>query len=1145
MIRARIALAMLALAAGAPAASADFPQDPPNDPQYASPDPVDGCLSSQQWELFDYLPSCAPGASDPQGRSGIGAPTVWREHTTGDPAVVIAYIEAGVNWHAPEARDIVNQVYLNAGELPAPTTPDEDAAVVSVKDYGDTSDANGNGYVDGEDVLVRFRDGRDTDSNGYVDDISGWDTYDDQPDAATGDSAYRHSDRQMDRVAGEADNGIARVGTCPRCRLLPIKAGAEALVRSDDLAEAFNFAADAGASVVVSETADLGYSTLMRQTVERLDRMGVVMVIASNDFDSRDHQGGMFHPHALPANGVVPRAYGTAAGESANTNYLERSTKTSWGVHNVLSVSSHDGSTSASAPPLGGAVGLIQSVGRGLDPPLSPREAVQVLKATAYDVNDPSLNWPSAPGWDEQYGYGRVGLPEAAAAVTAGRIPPTVAIDSPAWYRLHDPARRSRVRVRGRIEAPRSPAFTWTLEAGSGPQPADEDFRTIARGRGSGRLDKVLGQVDLARLPAGFADASYRLSSTKTLETAERYAVTLRLRASDQAGNTGEDRRAFYVRRDDSMRARFPRRIGPGGESQPALVDLRGLGRLQLVFGDADGRVHAIDPRTGRQLRGFPVRTARNRLARVPDGVRAGNEPIVANVAVGDLDGRGRPSVVAATTTGRLYAWDHRGRRRRGFPIALDRGHETAPIPRPREPRRRGPRRGSFAAPVLVDLDGNGRLDIVQAAWDGHVYAVDRAGRALPGWPLQVRLPETLAPPAGYYRIQDLKLSGTPAVADLDGDTRPELVVRGHQLDVPSDDPAPLPYTYAFALRGDGTAVPGWPVRVQGVIAVYGTAQEFITEGIDSPVAADVDGDGDDEVAVSPALSPTYLLDGDGSQVAQYGPSPSSGVADVPVTFTTSGAFGRFGGGLTFAIGGSAALSIASAITTTGAGAQIVNVHRAYEARGGASREGFPARLQGLDFLGGPIVADVTGDGEAELLEGGDTNALHAYTEGGAQAAGFPKWHSGWTIWAPSAGDLDSDGRTEIATTTREGDLFVWNTPGRADANDEWWRWHHDEWSTGRYGTDTRPPRVVRGVRLRGRRVSWLPSGDDWATGRAARYRVALRLRGGRRRTLTVEATRVTLPRGTRCFTIQGIDDAGNVGHPSRRIRIRAARRCR
>ena len=62
--------------------------------------------------------------------------------------------------------------------------------------------------------------------------------------------------------------------------------------------------------MIVSVTADLGYSTFMRQAVDSIWDHGVVMVEASNDFDSTDHQGGMFWPHVLPGNGLVANTAG-------------------------------------------------------------------------------------------------------------------------------------------------------------------------------------------------------------------------------------------------------------------------------------------------------------------------------------------------------------------------------------------------------------------------------------------------------------------------------------------------------------------------------------------------------------------------------------------------------------------------------------------------------------------------------------------------------------------------------------------------------------------------------------------------------------------------------------------------------------------
>ena len=56
-------------------------------------------------------------------------------------------------------------------------------------------------------------------------------------------------------------------------------------------------------------------------------------------------------------------------------------------------------------------------------------------------------------------------------------------------------------------------------------------------------------------------------------------------------------------------------------------------------------------------------------------------------------------------------------------------------------------------------------------------------------------------------------------------------------------------------------------------------------------------------------------------------------------------------------------------------------------------------------------------------------------------------------------GDVDGDGNLEVAALTREGNSFLWDTDRPAcGGNDEWWTSRHDEWSTGAYGTDSRPP---------------------------------------------------------------------------------------
>jgi hypothetical protein len=1002
---------------------------------------------------------------------------------------------------------------------------------------------------------------------GFPHDISGWDFYDDQNDPATVDAAYDHSDDQMSLIHH----------ICPGCLILPIKAGDESLDRTEDLANAWLYAAHEGARVIVSVTADLGYSSYMRQVIERLEKEGVVMVESSNDFDTPDHQGGMYWPYVLPGNGVVTNATGLPGSQAGLVpDRWTRSDETSWGPHNVVSVPTGGGSTSESTPTLGASIALVLSYGlqaqsQGLiHESLSGPRAEQVVESTATPVTDTGLPWPGSPGsWSSQYGYGIVDVYRAMQAVAENHVPPEAAISSPDWYSLWDPTRTRALAVEGHVLAP-GEAFRWTLQAGLGPEPSGSSWFDIGHGSGYGGYEGALGTLELSRVPRSFWSAPFSLSGDKEQSSFFQYTVTLRLEVQAPDGQTGVDRRAIEVHHDSGLLAGFPQQLGSSGESPPVLADLQGSGHEDIVLGTADGLVKAIDPVTGRELPGWPAHTLPVQPRERVPGIDPGHVPILSSVAVASLSNDGRLSVVATDVEGHVYVFDAYGRLQPGWPKTTDDGVVPPPVPRPPITNVREPVQGALASPVLYALQGGSRLDVVQAGWDGEIHAWQPDGSPVPGWPVGVSPPPGLQLAPGHILEDDMKLESTPTIAFLDGASGgPDVVERAQFTEITGGGIQPSPIGFVFAFHADGSPVAGWPVQLGGLIEYYGSAQEFITEGTASPVSADVERNGADEVAVGPAWTPESLIGGSGQPVATYGSSQAAlaslaqvdadpGVAitgplppDVPVPFTTDSAFGELGGQLVLAQPQTGAASLAAALVVDGSGNGINQYETAYAAAppegtapGGALAElpGYPALRQGLDFLGEPVIAPVAPagpggpSGSCCIVDGGDSGALTAYTASGTMAPGFPKFSGGWTIASPSVGDLLGNGVEDLVTVTREGELFAWATRGSATADPSSWpRYRHDGWNTGRSGQDATPPGVIRDARFTkgGAQLTFVAPGSAWYDGQVKDYEVSFGPRGSDLVPSFAPAggsQSIAVPRRAPWVTVQAVNAGGLLG---------------
>ena len=974
------ACAALLLWAAAPAHAA-FPQDPPDDPLFdASPLPN---ATVEQWDL-----ASPAGGFD----RGISVDRAWPLST--GQGVTIADIDLGVQLDHPDLR---GRWALNAGENGA-----------------------------GSDGAGRRSNGRDDDANGFVDDWRGWDFYarDNDP---TSDTANAHGTNVAGVLGAATDNGQGIAGIAPGARILPLRTADNILHQGARLAEAIVYATDRGArSVSMSVGAD-SFGDSLRRAVRYAHARGTVIAVASgNEFHFHHHYpqlmdevlavGGVNPDNANIAR-TNPDAVPVAARFDVHASYADygphldvvaptQVPTTEWGGGYRKN---WDG-TSAATPHVAGVAALVIARGRAQRLGLSAAEVMQIVRMSADDLTDPAQGFHA--GWDRFSGWGRVNAYAAVRMARAAAVPPVADLRSPGWYE----PRRGRIAVTGMVHG-RS-ATSWVLERGTGEDPLA--WTEVARGTGTA----AGATARLATLEAGALGSG---------------GHTLRLRATDAAGNAGEDRAFFHVQQDPDLVPGFPKALGTSGEASPALADLDGDGARDIVLAAADGLVRVWSGRDGQMLPGWP--RAMEPSADAAPAARSLGAPLraglLATPAVGDVDGDDAPEVVAAGLDGRVYVWQANGEAVRGFPwrIALQR------------PAKRGRLDAAiYASPALADLNGDRKLDIVVGAADQRIYALNGRARPLPGWPVTAR------DVAGDVA----KILSSPAIGDLDGDGSPE-VVEG-TAEAYGTTPTTTGRTHAF--HADGRRVPGWPVSPPAFAA---DSIPLVGEGVPtSPSLADVDGDGRDEVAVAAFTGFPQLYRGDGTRMSGAGadghfqfagrgaasPAASPGI----LALGANAAFGRTarGGPLRF-FGGVVDSRLAAAQSSPALKLPFEHLLGGWDAASGSWLTAFPRVMEGWQLPSAPAIADVDGDGAAEVIAGSSGNVLHAFREDGSEPAGWPKDTGGWLLASPAVGDLDADGRVEVVAVTRDGYLFAWRTQGRPRGA-QWPSFRHDVRNTGRYG---------------------------------------------------------------------------------------------
>ncbi len=1085
-------------------------------PRYADPDrsTLPGEFDDDDYELTSSrIPERLSSVHHLCGQRGPAVDLAWGL-TKGRDDVVIAVLDSGIEWdQAGDMADLADAAHLNAGELPVPEgAADHDANAdgrFSIADYSSdprVEDRNANELLDPQDLILdpRFSDGVDDDGNGYVDDISGWDLLwgDNDP---FDDVHYGHGTGEA-RDSTAVEDGKGAVGTCPRCRFLPVRVGDSFITDGARFAAGVLFAIDAGADVVQEALGTLNNPTQAQQAVDAAYERGIPVVASMADEASKHPNLPAAMNHTIPVNSVT-RVTDFLGGVNAlpgvETDVLALNGCTNHGAITWVTVPSS--SCSSGATGLGaGMVGLIISAARDAGRDLSANEVAQLLRATADDIdfatprpgepandarNDAFERYPTTPGWDATFGFGRVNAFEAVRAAAEGEIPPEADLTGPQWFEVLPV--QGEVDVVGSVAAPRSGHYDlrveWAPGLQSAPHPATDRWTVLTSEEGlAGPRSGVLATLDLA-------DAAAALPAPGAIE--DRSAVRIRVVVTDAEGRHAVAQRQVFIGDDPTLVDGYPRRLAGAGAASPVFADLTGDGADELVVATDDGVVHALGA-DGNDVGGWPQRTQpaawwpRGSATAAEAGIEVPLDPVGFGApVVADLDGDGSVEVAVTDGGGHVSVWSASGELRWRASVDPAWSQQSATDAENRL------KRGFLASAAAGDLDGDGDLELVGAALDRHVYAWHHDGTPVTGFPVLLLDPAAISAvdPATHAATWDGEVSiggelvVTPAVGDLDGDGRAEIVVGAQEAYPEPVDVFPalgLPgvsgNTRLYAIWGDGTAhpsavdrvpahpheqayLPGWPSRLA---MIKTTVLPLVGNGVNTQAAiGDVDGDGRVEVVATSSAGPVYVLDVTGRSALDpvFGQrvalpwlgTPFGGAADSQDGGVIATAFGGPSLGDLDGDGipdvAAPTVGLGQALDQLLPGKQVGDTQLSAWSTADLSTmlPGFPHRTTDLALFVTPAMVDVDGDGDLDVVAGNGVQLIDALDAHGHVAPGFPKLTGGWVVGTPGFGDLDGDGIAEMAVTRRDGVVLVWHTSAPTDSLTGWSRFGHDGRNSG------------------------------------------------------------------------------------------------